>query len=153
MTTQVLITNVGPRPVGVYKTEGGQKLDIVSSVRPGDTVRSYMHTGCELGVVERDEPAPDGMDQPTTFSFSAALAMLRMGYKCARRGWNGKGMFVFLVPGSTFKVNRHPLLGIYPEGTEVDYHGHIDMKMADGRIVPWTVAQPDMLSDDWVLVP
>ena len=82
-------------------------------------------------------------------SFSWALMRVQDGAKVARRGWNGKGMFVFLVPGSTFNVNRPPLLGIYPEGTEINYHAHIDMRTADGQIVPWLVSQSDMLANDW----
>lgn len=85
-------------------------------------------------------------------TFSEALDLIKDGYKAARKGWNGKGMFVFLVPGSTFAVNRPPLLGIYPEGTVVDYHAHIDMRTADGQIVPWLASQTDLLAEDWVLV-
>lgn len=87
-----------------------------------------------------------------TFGFERALAELKLGQKVAREGWNGKGMFVFLVPGSTFQVNRPPLLGIYREGTEINYHAHIDMKTADNKIVPWLCSQTDMLAEDWVLV-
>jgi hypothetical protein len=82
-------------------------------------------------------------------SFGSAVAALKQGYKVTRSGWNGKGMFLFLVPGSTFKVNRAPLLGIYPEGTEIDYCPHIDMKTADGSIVPWLASQTDVLAEDW----
>lgn len=85
-------------------------------------------------------------------SFSVALTMLKDGKRMQREGWNGKGMFIFLVPGSTFKVNRPPLLGIYKEGTEIKYHAHIDMKTADGMIVPWLCSQTDMLATDWQLV-
>jgi len=86
------------------------------------------------------------------FTFGEAIALLKQGYKVAREGWNGKGMFIFLVPGSKFKVNRPPLMGIYPEGTEVEYHAHIDLKTAQGYIVPWTISQVDALAEDWVLV-
>jgi hypothetical protein len=82
-------------------------------------------------------------------NFSDALNGIKTGKRMAREGWNGKGMFVFLVPGSTFKVNRPPLMGIYPEGTEVNYHAHIDMKTADGFIVPWLASQADLLAEDW----
>jgi hypothetical protein len=82
-------------------------------------------------------------------TFSWALNLIRQGKKVCRSGWNGKNMFIFLVPGSTFKVNRPPLLGIYPEGTEVNYHAHIDMKTADGMVVPWLASQTDILADDW----
>ena len=85
-------------------------------------------------------------------SFSEALVDLKQGLKVARCGWNGKGMFLFLVQGSTFKVNRPPLLGIYPEGTEINYHAHIDMKTADNKIVPWLASQTDMLAEDWDIV-
>lgn len=81
--------------------------------------------------------------------FEHALPFIKTGARAFRAGWNGKGMFIFLVPGSHFKVNRPPLLGIYPEGTEIDYHGHIDMKTADGQIVPWVASQTDLLADDW----
>lgn len=84
--------------------------------------------------------------------FGQALDVLRDGEKIAREGWNGKGMFLFLVPGSHFIVNRSPLLGIYPEGTPIDYRSHIDMKTAQGDVVPWVASQSDLLSDDWVIV-
>lgn len=84
--------------------------------------------------------------------FGLALDALEAGEKVAREGWNGKGMFLFLVPGSTFKVNRPPLLGIYPEGTEIDYCPHIDMKTADGKVVPWLASQTDILAKDWNIV-
>jgi hypothetical protein len=84
--------------------------------------------------------------------FSAALELLKTGKKVARQDWNGKGMFIFLVPGSIFTVNRPPLLGIYPEGTQIRYHAHIDMKTADGTIGTWLCSQTDMLATDWDLV-
>ncbi len=85
-------------------------------------------------------------------SFGHALEALEAGLKVARNGWNGKGMFLFLVNGSTFKVNRPPLLGIYEEGTEINYHAHVDMKTADNKVVPWLCSQTDMLAKDWCIV-
>lgn len=88
----------------------------------------------------------------THMNFSQALEAVKSGKRAARDGWNGKGMFIFLVPGSTFQVSRPPLLGIYPEGTTINYHPHVDMRTADGKVVPWLCSQTDLLSDDWVLV-
>jgi len=85
-------------------------------------------------------------------NFGDAIALLKQGYKVAREGWNGKNMFLFLVPGSRFKVNRPPLLGIYPEGTEIDYQPHIDMKTAQDTIVTWLASQSDVLAEDWCVV-
>lgn len=85
-------------------------------------------------------------------NFSEALTAIKAGHRVAREGWNGKGVFVFLVPGSVFKVNREPLLSMLGEGTVVEYHAHVDMKTADGKIVPWLCSQTDMLADDWGIV-
>lgn len=85
-------------------------------------------------------------------NFGYAIDRLKMGGKVARAGWNGKGMFLFLVPGSIFAVSRPPLLGIYEAGTKIQYHAHIDMKTADGFVVPWLASQTDMLAEDWSTV-
>lgn len=82
-------------------------------------------------------------------NFGEALDQLKAGRRVVREGWNGKGMFLFLVPGSTFKVSRPPLLGIYPEGTTIQYQPHIDMKTAQGTVVPWLASQSDVLAEDW----
>ena len=80
-----------------------------------------------------------------------AVTAMQACCRVRRSGWNGKGMFLFLVPGSTFQVNRPPLLGIYPEGTTINYHAHVDMKTATGEIVPWLCSQTDLLATDWEL--
>lgn len=85
-------------------------------------------------------------------NFGKALERLHNGDRVARTGWNGKGMFIFLVPGSTFQVNRPPLLGIYPLGTTITYQPHIDMKTASGEVQVWTASQSDVLATDWELV-
>jgi hypothetical protein len=88
----------------------------------------------------------------TGVAFGQAVELLKMGYKVARKGWNGKNMFLFLVPGSTFEVNRPPLLGIYPESTLISYQPHIDMMTAQGTVVPWLASQSDVLASDWFAV-
>ncbi len=85
-------------------------------------------------------------------TFGLAIELMTRGAKVARGGWNGKGMFLFLVAGSVFKVNRPPLLGIYSEGTEITYGAHIDIKAVDGSVRPWVASQSDMLAEDWVIV-
>lgn len=95
----------------------------------------------------------DAAYQPVNaLSFGHAVIALKAGHKVARKGWNGKEMFVFLVNSSNFTVNRAPLLGIYPNGTNINYRAHIDMRTADGSIVPWVASQTDILADDWFIV-
>lgn len=85
-------------------------------------------------------------------NFSEALSAIKLGNRVARQGWNGKDMFIFLVQGSRFEVNRKPLNEFYPPGTCLNYRAHIDMCTADGSIVPWLASQTDLLADDWTHV-
>lgn len=85
-------------------------------------------------------------------NFGQAIEALKEGKRVARAGWNGKGMFLFLVPGSNFIVNREPLLSIMGEGAQITYRPHIDMKDAEGKVVPWLASQTDMLAEDWQIV-
>ena len=82
--------------------------------------------------------------------FDSVLKFVKKGSKVRRNKWD-KNFFIFLIPGSVFKVNRAPLLGIYPEGTEITYHGHIDIKTED-YVSPWVPTQEDILAEDWILV-
>lgn len=91
--------------------------------------------------------------EPTDWmSFPAALQALKEGHRVARWDWNGKGMFIFLVDGSRFTVNREPLLSILGEGAEVNYRPHIDIRAADGSIAVWAPSQTDMMAADWQIV-
>lgn len=84
-------------------------------------------------------------------NFGEALEALKAGKKVERSGWNGKGMFLVLVPGSKgLKVEEgRPFAKILPLGSTFDYQDHVDMFTAQGTFVPWLCSQSDMLADDW----
>lgn len=79
--------------------------------------------------------------------FTAAVTCLQAGLLVARKGWNGKGMWLCYVSHWAFQVP--PTVQIPP-----DYHikPFIMMKTADNGLVPWLCSQTDMLADDWELV-
>lgn len=90
-------------------------------------------------------------------TFGLAIEALKMGKKVARAGWNGKGMWLVLVGGTTGAIMRegsaYKLAGI----NECDILPHIDMwtTNAQGRraMLPgWLASQTDMLSTDWLIV-
>lgn len=90
----------------------------------------------------------------TGANFATAFVALMAGKRLSRHGWAAgpEIPFIFVVPGSHFEVNRAPLLGIYPEGTPIDYHPHVDMRIRDGRVVPWLCSQVDLFADDWYIL-
>lgn len=91
-------------------------------------------------------------------SFGYALSALKNGKKVARRGWNGKGMFLVLCPGNTvpadhMKVKEVKKFYQNEKQDTVTINPHIDMKAADGTYVTgWIASQTDMLADDWYVV-
>ena len=89
-------------------------------------------------------------------NFGEAIEAMKAGKRVARKGWNGKNMFVFLVNGSV--VPRENLRGACAVAVEAsvntapvqDICSHIDMMAADGSIViGWLASQTDMLAEDW----
>jgi len=87
-----------------------------------------------------------------SLNFGEAIEALKQGRCVARKGWNGQGMFLYLVDGSQFTANRAPLNKVFPEGTQCTYRPHIDMKTVDGELVPWVASQTDILAEDWEVV-
>ncbi len=74
--------------------------------------------------------------------FGAALVMLRDGRRVARDGWNGKGMFIFLINGTwAFTDGKQDNFPCLP---------FIAMKTAQDEVVPWLASQTDILADDWM---
>lgn len=90
--------------------------------------------------------------------FSVALEFMKKGYKVARKGWNGKGMWIALGKGSTIHAdnfwNPHTRAfaktQLCEEATVDDY---IIMKTAGNTIcMGWLASQADMLAEDWEIV-
>lgn len=94
-------------------------------------------------------------------NFGQAIEAMKTGSKVARQGWNGKGMFVYLVNGTDVPIEnlRNEAAehldadNAWNRGKRVKISSHIDMKAADGSIVVgWLASQTDMLANDWVIV-
>jgi hypothetical protein len=90
--------------------------------------------------------------------FAEALRALKAGHKVARQGWNGKGMWLVLVPGSRVELRPgttyHMALNDERFGqSHATINPHIDMFTAQGQMQPgWFASQTDMLAEDWVSV-
>lgn len=94
-------------------------------------------------------------------NFGEAIEALKQGKKVTRKGWNGKGMFLWLKPATVIKAEwcKDPLLHelAVSNGGEILGLGTICMFTHDstGRkaiLTGWLASQSDMLSEDWNLV-
>jgi hypothetical protein len=90
-------------------------------------------------------------------NFGDAIKALKEGKKVARKGWNGKNMYLWLKPAVTIKAEwcKDPMLKeiVDANGGEAEALGTICMKTADNKILTgWLASQTDMLSEDWAIV-
>jgi Protein of unknown function (DUF2829) len=63
-----------------------------------------------------------------------AIENMRLGYRVARAGWNGKGMWIAFQ--ETDSGGKMTLPYVY-------------MRTAQGDLVPWLCSQTDLLANDW----
>lgn len=94
-------------------------------------------------------------ENKTEFSFGTAIEMLKKGYKMARKGWNGKNMFIVYQKGypqgiacnkqtaEAFGINEGDLFVCNP---------YLQIKNVDGSASMWVPSINDVLSEDWQVV-
>lgn len=70
-------------------------------------------------------------------NFGQAIALLKLGKKVARQGWNGRNMWLSLqVPDAHSKMSLP----------------YIYMSTVKSELVPWLASQTDVLAEDWLEV-
>lgn len=87
-------------------------------------------------------------------NFGEAIEALKLGKCVARKGWNGKGIFIKLKKGESLDTSNNRF-------NEVMTHDFIYIDTTGIRTnnsnapmdrVPWFASQTDMLADDWFVV-
>jgi hypothetical protein len=97
--------------------------------------------------------------RPTTgMTFGLAIEALKAGKRVSRAGWNGKGMWLILIPGTPTAQLRDGTPYRTATGMEsCEILPHIDMWTVNSQgrraMLPgWLASQTDMLADDWQIV-
>lgn len=94
-------------------------------------------------------------------NFGEAIAALKEGKKVARKGWNGKGMFLWLKPATYVEacICHDPVLKKLAEdnGGAIQALDTICMYTTDSTrrravLTGWLASQSDMLLEDWEIV-
>lgn len=88
-------------------------------------------------------------------NFGQAIEALKEGKKVARKGWNGKGVWIVLMPALYLEagmVNGRTRKHI-GENQPLDSQPYIAMWTAEGKWQPgWLASQADILAEDWEIV-
>lgn len=117
----------------------GELLDIRETQRVEYTIMN-MQSDAWIIADETNCPVLGG---EVTFSFGEAIKYLKRGMKVARKGWNGKEMYLFLADGKD-------LTSCLSSG-DFECTSSVCMKTAQNNIcVGWFASQADMPAEDWI---
>lgn len=142
------------RPKDADKGQG-DLLDIRETQRVEYTLSNILSNEWVIAD-EKNCPVLGG---EATFSFGDAIKYMKRGLRVARKGWNGKGMYVFYA--SDFQFGTKADLSEFnptedPECTEenkVYVYDCLVLRTADKKLQPgWLASQSDMLAEDWMFI-
>jgi hypothetical protein len=71
-------------------------------------------------------------------NFGSSLGLLKSGIKVARKGWNGKGMYIQYVKGMDFE---HAIIEPF-----------LVIKNVKNSFNTWAPSISDLLAEDWEMV-
>ena len=98
---------------------------------------------------------PTNFEEPKValIDFAAAVTALKAGHRVTRTGWNGKGMYLYLVPAGRYPPSTaagRAIAAETPDGL-VPYDPYLALYRGNHGVVPWTASQTDILAEDWVV--
>lgn len=135
----------------IMYTKDNQRLDIRETQRVEYTLMNVLS----------DEWIPANGENTTilggtpTFNFGEALKYLKRGFKVARKGWNGKGMFVVYQKaypqGIPCNKQTAEAWGMN-EGDLFICNPYLQIKQVDGSHSMWVPSIGDVLAEDWMFV-
>lgn len=144
-------------PSNGYSEPKMGKETLTAALAPGQSTGEFHETlmkqremGKGLGDYSKPiSKTPVAPPQPV-FGIGTAMDVAQAGKKIARKGWNGKDMFVYYVPA-----------GCYPSltdvakkefGSTVVYNHYLAIKNVDGTVSTWAPSCSDALAKDWYIV-
>tara|TARA_R110000824_G_scaffold395615_1_gene596432 strand:- start:717 stop:980 length:264 start_codon:yes stop_codon:yes gene_type:complete len=85
-------------------------------------------------------------------NFGEAIREAKTGGKVAREGWNGSGMFAYIVPAARYKPQTTVAAELVGEDGLIPYREYWALKTAQGDIAMWAPSGSDSLAEDWMVI-
>jgi len=85
-------------------------------------------------------------------TFGETIAALKAGGKVCRAGWNGKGMFVYLVPANSYPAQTEAAKSHFGDNGMVPYNAYLAIKNVDDTVSTWVPSINDVLAEDWEIL-
>lgn len=90
-----------------------------------------------------------------SMTFGLAIEASKLGYPVARKGWNGKGMFVVYQKGYPQGIPCNKQTAIawgMNEGDLFKCEPYLQIRMTNGSHAMWVPSINDVLAEDWYIV-
>ena len=97
-------------------------------------------------------PAP-GKHVIELMDIGGAIEAVKAGKKVARRGWNGRNMFVYYVPAAAYPAQTGAARSVYGQNGMVPYNAYLALRGVDNAVSTWAPSCSDALAEDWHVVP
>lgn len=110
-------------------------------------------------------------------SFGEAIKALKQGKRVQRKGWNGKGLFIFQQIPSKVDISIVPKMTSLPQSVKdefirryesdkgvvldgigfnwwesITYQNQLAMVYPDNKIYGWVASPSDVLEEDWIIL-
>ena len=85
-------------------------------------------------------------------NFGQAIEAAKQGKKIARNGWNGNGMFAYIVPAQSYPAQTEIAKNYFGENAMVPYRAYWALKTAQEDIATWAPSGSDTLAEDWIVL-
>ena len=84
--------------------------------------------------------------------FGAAIAAAKQGKKVCREGWNGSGMFAYIVPAASYPAQTQAAKSHFGENAMIPYRAYWALKTAQEDVATWSPSGSDSLAEDWIIL-
>jgi len=130
--------------------------------------KAYFEDNLELIKMESSNETV-GTAKPLV-SFGTAIKALKQGKRACRKGWNGKGLFIFEQMPSSVPAEIVPVMTSLPQSVKnefkkrfeadpdssnnwgINYHNQIALVKPNNDINGWSPSTADALAEDWIVL-
>lgn len=148
--------------------QNGGDLSKVSISSPDHLLQTHNPDEFNLGYVARnpknhedlwyvakkyfDENLEPAFSSNKNLNFGQAIEAAKQGKRIARAGWNGQGMFAYIVPAASYPAQIGVAKAHFGENSLVPYRAYWALKTAQEDIATWTPSGSDTLAEDWYVL-
>ena len=134
------------------KTGGYEYAELGDVVSTGGRIEEGYRVQYEDGCLSWSpkEVFEEAYRQTGAMNFGLALEAVKRGERVARKGWNGKYMYIFLAYETDFITDAD--ISAF-DNLDVEVGDMLVLKTAQNTFQPgWLASQADMLAEDWYIV-